>query len=103
MTTSIVEETPRPLAAVSREHPATKNVSPKTVGRWAQRGVRGVKLESIQIGGRLMTTTAALNRFLAALNSAPTSGTSTTPAPRSPTARQKASAAAAAELEKLGA
>lgn len=36
-----------------------------TVWRWARKGVRGVKLETEQIGGRLVTTAEAVERFLA--------------------------------------
>lgn len=40
-----------------------KSVHISTVFRWAQRGVRGVKLETIRIGGALHTSTRALQRF----------------------------------------
>lgn len=34
-----------------------------TVYRWAQRGVRGVRLETLQIGGTMCTSIEALQRF----------------------------------------
>ena len=34
-----------------------------TLYRWAKRGLRGVKLETIQVGGTLCTSTEALQRF----------------------------------------
>ena len=34
-----------------------------TLYRWAQQGVRGVKLETIQVGGTLCTSLEALQRF----------------------------------------
>jgi len=34
-----------------------------TVFRWIGRGVRGVKLEAVRVGGTLCTTEAALARF----------------------------------------
>ena len=39
-----------------------------TVWRWATKGVRGVKLATIIIGGRRMVTPQALEDFLIALN-----------------------------------
>jgi hypothetical protein len=39
-----------------------------TVWRWSDRGVRGVKLETWMVGGRKVTTPAAVDRFLAALS-----------------------------------
>lgn len=40
---------------------------PTTVGRWATRGVRGIRLETVRIGGRLYTSAEAVQRFVAAL------------------------------------
>lgn len=34
-----------------------------TLYRWAGRGLRGVKLETIQVGGTMCTSTEALQRF----------------------------------------
>ena len=45
-----------------------------TVHKWAMHGVRGVKLESLVIGGRRVTTAAAVERFVLATSEA-TSGT----------------------------
>jgi hypothetical protein len=36
--------------------------------RWTAVGVRGVRLESIMVGGQRFTTEQAVNRFIAALN-----------------------------------
>lgn len=38
-----------------------------TLYRWAQRGLRGVRLETIQIGGTTCTSREALQRFFDAL------------------------------------
>lgn len=38
-----------------------------TMYRWAQRGLRGVKLETIRVGGTLCTSLEALQRFCARL------------------------------------
>lgn len=42
-----------------------------TLRRWAMRGCRGYKLETVFVGNRLMTTHKAAMRFLAAINGAP--------------------------------
>jgi hypothetical protein len=39
-----------------------------TFYRWAKRGVRGVRLETIRIGGTLCTSVDAMQRFFAALS-----------------------------------
>jgi hypothetical protein len=38
-----------------------------TVHRWVQRGVGGVRLEAIRVGGRWLSSREALGRFVAAL------------------------------------
>ena len=38
-----------------------------TVYRWAQRGVRGIRLETIQVGGTRCTSRQAMQRFFEAL------------------------------------
>jgi hypothetical protein len=43
-------------------------VSTVTVARWARVGVRGVKLETIRVGGKVLTSREAVERFLAAMN-----------------------------------
>lgn len=39
-----------------------------TVWHWMRQGVRGVKLESVRVGGRVYSSEEALKRFLAALS-----------------------------------
>lgn len=75
-----------------------KGVSPATMARWIQKGVRGGKrLETILIGGRRLTSKEALARFYAAQNA------SESPAPMfTPSQRLRQSEAARRELEKLG-
>ena len=65
-----------------------------TLYRWAQRGLKGIRLEIIQIGGTKCTSIEALQRFFDRL-----SGDSPNPAPRVRTPRQRAAAIAAAEKE----
>lgn len=96
------------FAAVARKFPAhrgdAKSLDSSTVFRWHARGVRGpsgafVKLAAIRVGGKFVTSEAAVRRFVATL-----SEPALEPAPpRSPAARNKASAAAAKQLEKMGA
>jgi len=52
------------LSKVPGELPGRINTS--TVWRWTQRGVGGVKLETVNIGGKKMTSRQALSRFIAA-------------------------------------
>jgi hypothetical protein len=65
-----------------------------------------VYLEAARLGGRWVTTPAAIRRFVAAQTPAhgdaskPT--TDTTPTPRTPSKRRKASERAAEELERVG-
>jgi hypothetical protein len=41
-----------------------------TVHRWRMRGINGIKLETIRIGGRRYTSQEALDRFIGAITSA---------------------------------
>jgi len=47
--------------------PSGRPVHAKTVARWALRGIRGIKLESICPGGRRVTSVEACQRFFEAL------------------------------------
>lgn len=49
-------------------------VDVSTVRRWATRGVRGVQLEAIRIGGMRYTSVEALRRFAEAIEHGPTNG-----------------------------
>jgi hypothetical protein len=76
-----------------------------TAFRWIMKGIPSpstgvrVRLEAIRIGGKWVTTHAALQRFAEATT--PKFGDAC-PAPRSPTARQRASEQAAAVLREAG-
>ena len=75
-----------------------------TIYRWAYQGVRGVRLESVVIGGQRRTSREAILRFIrestAAADRALTSSTvATVPADDSPTA---AARAADARLSRAG-
>jgi hypothetical protein len=72
-----------------------------TFYRWAERGIRGVRLESIQIGGTRCTSTQALQRFFDRLSGIP-SETETLSPPALSRERQKAIKQAERELDKAG-
>jgi hypothetical protein len=40
-----------------------KRIHVSTVFRWAQRGIRGVTLETVRVGGAMFTSTEAIQRF----------------------------------------
>jgi hypothetical protein len=52
-----------------------KRLHISAVYRWAQRGIRGVKLETIKIGGTTYTSREALQRFAEASSSNTQAGT----------------------------
>jgi len=49
-----------------------KRPSYSTLWRWATKGINGVRLETVKIGGTSFTSREALQRFVAALNAEPT-------------------------------
>jgi hypothetical protein len=77
-----------------------------TVLRWILTGAKGpggvtVRLEAVRAGRKWLTSREAVQRFLEALTPDPEAAQST-PVPRSPGRRQRASERAARELEKMG-
>lgn len=70
-----------------------------TVWRWVKRGVRGVRLETILIGGIRHTSQEALQRFFEATTAAASGGV---PSVRTTSQRQKAVEAAERELRAAG-
>lgn len=58
-----------PLSKAAGWVPPTRGrrVHPSTLWRWAERGVRGVNLEVVRVGGTVMTSQDALTRFFRAL------------------------------------
>lgn len=99
----LATETPLYLADVPAylpKHPRSgKRVALQAIYRWARRGVGGVKLEVVVIGGTMATTVEALNRFVAECTAAKLG---TAPAPRTSKQRERAIAAAERELEAAG-
>lgn len=91
---SILTETRLTLSQLAR----AQGVSPATTWRWTIKGVRGVKLESLAVGGRRVTSAEAFERFIAATNPS----TVATPKVATPHQRQKAIEAAERELSEAG-
>jgi hypothetical protein len=54
------------LAQAAREIPGRPHVG--TVVRWAARGIKGFKLETVVVGGRRFTSREAISRFVERLN-----------------------------------
>ena len=79
------------------EFPGDRRVSLATLHRWRQKGVRGVKLETVLIGGLRYTSREAIARFITAQNEADVSVATVTPAQR-----RRQSEAAAVELQRMG-
>lgn len=64
----IQNETLIPFTDLPRwcEHNLNRRISPSTLHRWRLRGCRGVKLETLLIGGARTTSAEALQRFFSA-------------------------------------
>jgi len=93
-------ETLVPLSQVPKLLPPRSNgkrLHISAVYRWAQRGVRGVKLESIRIGGTTYTSREALQRF-AEGNHTPSQAVRT---PASPTRRRRRAKAATQRVQEI--
>lgn len=59
------------LLSVSKaiEQVTGQRINPTTAWRWREKGVRGVKLQVVHFGGRVMTTTDFVQKFLDACSS----------------------------------
>jgi hypothetical protein len=112
----LATETTIPLSKVSKRFPhlgrdggagGGKRLCFSTVWRWVSKGVKGpggrrVKLEALRLGGQLVTTEQALQRF--AENLTPPAEGEPPPAatPRSAGKRRRAAERAGAELDRIG-
>src|SRR5262249_31811722 len=83
--------------------------NPSTIFRWVTKGVRLpdsslLGLEGIRLAGRWITSSEAVDRFIAAQNSAcnPNGDEPRRPAVRTPGQRQKASERASRALDEMG-
>jgi hypothetical protein len=101
------------LGQLARRCPPSRGlrqVSPETLARWITRGVNGpggcrVHLDAVRLGGRWVSTEAALARFIAALTPSQTDTSDQAAAQTKPQAartRQDAQERARQELDRLG-
>jgi hypothetical protein len=106
MPINMAAETIFPLAQLPDRYPLAgkggKKLHRATAFRWAQRGVRGVRLETARVGGTLYTSNEAVERFVERLSADP-SDRPATAAPSGPSpARQRDLDRANRELDRLG-
>ena len=94
----IQTETLVPVAKIPSHVPGRPHVA--TCWRWVQRGCRGVKLETLLVGGKRFTSLEALQRFAEATTAA-ADGTSSVPA-STPSSRRKAHKEACRDLDAAG-
>ncbi len=85
---TLVQFTHAPKHIPGRPHIAT-------VHRWRLRGARGVKLESILVGGKRFTSTEAIERFIEAT----TAAADGEPVPRTETSKAREQRLARVERE----
>ncbi|MDB5314051.1 MAG: hypothetical protein JWO38_8253 [Gemmataceae bacterium] len=104
----ILAEGPLGMSAIARLCGKYRNgaaTHPSTPKRWHSKGVtltdgRVIKLDAVRLNGRLVSSRAALLRFIRAQQNPPPAPPA--PATPTPTARERAAAAASAELDSLG-
>ncbi len=91
--------------------PGRRRLGYATLHRWRSEGVRGVRLETILVGGLRYTSREAIDRFIEAQNAAdfpapvitPAQNAADAPAPViTPAQRRRQATAARAELERAG-
>ncbi len=96
----------RPLAEWARRLPPLRRGRPvhvSTLWRWAMRGLRGIRLETVLVGGARVTSADALRRFFANTGTSPMGPPSNTTTLRnSARSRENASARAEKQLEADG-
>ena len=85
------------LSEAAKVTPGRPHVS--TLWRWQKRGVRGVRLSTVIVGGRRFTSREAIEQFIAATTAA---ANGEAPPVRTPRQRQRAIDAAERELAKAG-
>src|SRR5262245_56351012 len=96
------------LSQAARRFPPfreNKPVAPSTVFRWIASGVRlpdgsRVRLEAVRLGGRWLTSSPAIERFIA--RQTPNLNADPSPTPRTARQRQRVAEAAGKELEQMG-
>src|SRR5688572_3574372 len=100
----LTNETTVTLAEAAAQLPRLngKRIHTSALWRWGVKGVRGVRLEMLLLGGRYLTSLEALERFGRALAE---TGHPSTPPPRKirpECSRRKAVARAEADLRRAG-
>jgi len=70
MTLDVTTETLVEFQQAAGEFPGERRPALATLHRWRQRGVRGVKLETLLVGGRRYTSKEAISRFIERQNAA---------------------------------
>lgn len=111
ITSSLLTETLISFGQAAKRFPPCrqgKPVSPATPFRWAKYGINRpdgtrVKLESIRVGGRWLTSVEALARFCDRLSSSDESTSGPSPStPRTPSLRQRENDLVENHLKKIG-
>ena len=85
--------------ATAVERATGQRHSPSTYHRWRQRGISGVKLETVRCGGRRLCSIESVRRFLREVTAA-TDGVPS-PSPRTPRHRKRDIERAERELADL--
>lgn len=94
-----------PLASAARRLPRLRGgrpVSPSTLWRWATKGLRGIKLETIKVGGTTCTSMEALRRFFAAISLECSSNQPEQQTPAASSHGRRTAAQAAVALDRIG-
>lgn len=108
---TLLNETLLSITQASRLLPSRRGndrVSPCTVWRWLRDGIilpdgTRLRLESVRIGSGYLTSREAIDRFVIAQTEAHRAADDPAPpAPRTPTARARASERASKKLESMG-
>jgi hypothetical protein len=85
------------ISQAAHQSPGRPHIS--TVWRWINRGIRGIKLETVMIGGRRYTSAEALERFFERTTAA---AAGEAPPVRTSRQRQRDIARAERELQEAG-
>jgi hypothetical protein len=97
---TLTDEKPLPLAEAARLLP--KRPNPATLWRWRTRGIRGVRLQTLMIGGRRHVLPSALRQFIEAVTAAPSGRPNGETDDRSPEAKRQRSPEMSRRLRQAG-
>ena len=98
----ITKETPISLTEATKILPPIdgRRLHVSSVWRWARKGIGGITLEYVRVGGRVCTSAEAISRFvnaLAALDGVPAART---PVPQSPATRKRSASQRAKDIQR---